>query len=73
MRDAIKILIILGMIFGFWAIYPLVVGIVALKKFEEARTNKELQGIAIITLIFCSTIAGILMLIISDNDLQKIN
>lgn len=59
MKTAAKVLIILSMICGFWAIFPLVLGIIALKKMNEGTMDTTW---AIIVLIFVSPIAGILLL-----------
>ncbi len=69
MKTAAKVFIILGMIFGFWTILPLIFGIIALKKLKTATTKQELTTTAILTLLFCSLIGGILMLCIKDEDL----
>ena len=71
MKLACKILIIISMAVGFWFIAPVVVGIVALSKLDQAKTKDELTGVAICTLLLCNTIAGILMLCITDEELQK--
>lgn len=48
----------------------IIVGIIALYKLNKAKTKKELTVIAIITLIFCNLISGILMLCLKDEDLN---
>ena len=73
MKTAAKVFIILSMIFLFYLIFPLVVGIIALKKLKTATSKSELTVIAIITLLFCNTIAGILMLCLSEKDLAPAN
>ena len=70
MKTAIKVLTIIGMVVGCWWIVPIIVGIFVLKKLEEAKTKSELTTMAILNLLFCNTIAGILMLCIKDEDLQ---
>ena len=69
MKTTIKVFIILGMIFAFYLIFPIVVGIFALKALNEARNAKDLTTMGVLTLIFCNAIAGILMLLIKDEDL----
>lgn len=73
MKTAAKVFIIIGMVFGAIAIFPLVVGAIALGKLGTAQNKNELTTIAILTLIFCSPIAGILMLCMSDDDLSGAN
>jgi len=70
MKTAAKVLIIISMVCGFWMIIPLIVGAIALKKLNTASSKNELTGIAVCTLLFCSLIAGILMLCLKDEDLQ---
>ena len=68
MKTAAKVFIIIGMISGFAAISPLIVGSIALTKLDEAEDSADIIGIAILTILFCSPIAGILMLCLSDDD-----
>ena len=59
MKKIAKIFIIIGMICGAIAIFPLVLGIIALKKMENGEMT---TGWKIIVLLFVNTIAGILLL-----------
>lgn len=68
MKNVAQVFIILGMVSGFAAIIPLIIGGIALTKLDEAEESADIIGIAILTLIFCSPIAGILMLCLSDDD-----
>jgi hypothetical protein len=68
MKTAAKVFIILGMISGFAAIIPLIVGSIALTKLDEAEDSADIIGIGILTFLFCSPIGGILMLCLSDDD-----
>ena len=69
MKTAAKVFIILGMIFSFYMILPLIFGFIALKKLKTATKRDELTVIAILTLLFCNVIGGILMLCLKDEDL----
>ena len=71
MKTVAQIFIIIGMVVFFWLIVPLVVGIFALKKLKTATNKKELQTMAIVTLLFCNLIGGIAMLMIPDEELAK--
>lgn len=73
MKTAAKVFIIISMVFGAIVIFPIVVGAIALGTLETAKNKDELTTIAILTLIFCSPIAGILMLCMSDDDLSGAN
>lgn len=70
MKTAAKIFTIIGMVFGFWAILPLVFGILSLKKMNEATCKKDLTTMAVLNLLFCNMIGGILMLCLKDEDFQ---
>lgn len=61
MEMAIKIFTIISMVLGFWAILPLVFGIWHLVKMSKGEKLTVLDGI--LSLIFVSPIAGILILI----------
>lgn len=69
MKQATKIFIIVGMVVGALAILPLIFGYLGLKKLEEAKTVKELTNTAILVLIFCSVVGGVMMLCMKDQDL----
>lgn len=71
MKSAAKVFIWIGMISGAIAIFPLVIGILALKKLDEAKTKDELTGWAIATVICCSTLGGIFMLCITEEELDE--
>ena len=71
MKTAAKVFIILGMICGFYTILPLIFGFIALKKLKNATKKDELTVTAILTLIFCSVIGGVLMLCLKDQDLAS--
>ncbi len=60
MKTLAKVFIIIGMITGFWAILPLVFGIIALKKIKE---NTMTTGWKVITLLFVSLLGGIFLLL----------
>lgn len=68
MKTAAKVFIILGMVLQFWMIFPLVLGIFALKKLKNATQKSELTGWAIVTLLCVNTIGGILMLLIPESE-----
>ena len=61
MKTAAKVFIIIGMIVGAIAIFPLVVGIIALNKLNTATKKDDLTVMAILTLLFCSLLGGIFM------------
>lgn len=67
----IKFFIILGMILGAISIFPIIVGAITLNRLNQAEKKEDITGVAICTLIFCSVIAGILMLCMTEDDFVK--
>ncbi len=70
--EPFPLLPILTAIFAFSMIVtipPIIVGPIALYKLNKATTKKELTTIAILTLLFCNMISGILMLCMKDEHL----
>lgn len=59
MKTAAKVFIIIGMITGFWAILPLILGAIALSKLNK---NQMTTGWKVVTLLFVSLIGGVLLL-----------
>jgi hypothetical protein len=70
MKQAAKIFIWLSIVLGFWVILPVVFGLPALKKLDTSKTTAELGSSPILVLLFVNVIAGILMLVMKDADLQ---
>ena len=56
------------LILFFYLIIPLLVGAFALRKLIDAQSKSELTSMAILTLIFCNLIAGILMLCVDERE-----
>lgn len=67
MKTAAKVFIIIGMIFQFFFILPIVFGILALRELDEGKKSTWL-GVCLI--LFCSTLGGVFFLI-SDVDQKK--
>ncbi len=63
MKTLEKVFIILGMIFGCAAIYPIVLGLIVLHKMKEGPLS---TGWKVVTLLFVNLIAGILLLCDKD-------
>ena len=68
MKTAAKVFIIIGMIVGFWMILPLIFGGITLSKMKTATSKSDLTVWAILTLLFCNMIGGILLLCCKDED-----
>ena len=63
MKLLAKIFTIIYMIAGGIAIIPLILGIVALKRLNTAKTRSELLGIGILNILFGNILGGIFILI----------
>ena len=68
MKTLAKVFTILGIIGGAIFIYPLIVGLISLKKMKNATSKADIKVWAIINLIFCSLLGGIFMLLTKDAD-----
>lgn len=73
MKTAAKVFIWIGIIFQFFLIYPIIIGVFALQKLDQAKTKEELQSFGILTLLLCSLLGGIFMLCIKDEELAENN
>ena len=72
MKTLAKVFIIIGMIFQCFLIFPLVLGIIALKKLNAAKCKADFStGWAIVVLLLVNLIAGILLLVMKDEDFAK--
>ncbi len=71
MKTTIKVFIWIGMIFQFFLIFPIIVGVMALKKLDQAKTKEEITGMAGAVLLLVNGVAGILMLVITNQDLNQ--
>ncbi len=71
MKNTARVFIWIGIIVQFFLIYPIVVGVIALQKLNDARKKEEIQTIGILTLLFCNIISGIIMLTMTDKDLSE--
>lgn len=63
MKDIAKIFIIISMVVGICAIYPTVLGAIALKKMKEGPLS---MGWKVVILLCVNTISGILLLVDKD-------
>lgn len=68
MKTAAKVFIIIGMIVGAIGIIPLIFGGITLSKMKTATCKDDITTWAVLTLIFCSMIGGILLLCCKDED-----
>ena len=70
MKTPAKVFIWIGMIIQFFLIYPIILGVLALKKINNATSSNELQTLGIFTTLFCSLLGGVFMLCIKDDELN---
>ena len=71
MKKAAKVFLVLGMIFQFYLIFPIVVGANAIKRINNAKTIDELRGYGIASIICVSVLGGIFMLHIRQEELNN--
>lgn len=70
MKTAAKAFIIIGMVFSAVMIYPIVLGIFALRALDNAKSHSDLTSWGVVTLIFVSLLGGIFMLCVKDEELN---
>ena len=68
MKKAAKVFLILGMVLQAILIYPIILGIFAIKKIDNAQSKNDLTTWGIISIFFVSTVGGILMLLIPEEE-----
>jgi hypothetical protein len=65
----IKFFIVIDMIFGFFFIWPVIIGSIALKRVRTATSRSQIGAMGWIVFIFLSWPAGLLMLFLTDKHL----
>lgn len=71
MKKAAKIFLILGMVFQFYLIFPIVLGVIAIKKLEDEKsTDEDIRLWGILSLFLVSTLGGVFMLLIKPEELD---
>lgn len=70
MKTAARVFIIISCVLGFFLIFPLVIGIIALRRIDNPVSKEDTITIAILTMIFCSLPGGIFMLL-GDDDVRN--
>ena len=73
MKTCVKVLIWVGMIIQFYMIYPIVFGILALKKLDSFKDRDELIKYSVLTMVFCSLAGGIVMLFMNEEGKPSTN
>ena len=70
MKTAAKVLLIIGMVCTFYLIYPIILGIYAYKMIDNAKKKEDLMLWGILSIFFVSTLGGVFMLLIPDNEMN---
>ena len=73
MRKAAKVFLIIGMIYSFVLVFPIIIGSIAINRLNTAKKREELTGIGVAALLLVSTLGGIFMLCVSQEELDKAN
>lgn len=69
MKKAAKVFLIIGMVFSFYLIFPIVLGVIAYKKLDEGASKEDIQLWGILSMFFVSPIGGLFMLLLKPEDL----
>jgi len=69
MKKAAKVFLIIGMVFSFYLIFPIVLGGIAIKKLDEGTSKEDIQLWGILSLFFVSLLGGLFMLLLKPEDL----
>ncbi|MBQ8216242.1 MAG: hypothetical protein IJZ33_08270 [Clostridia bacterium] len=68
MKKAAKIFTIISIVLCIFNIVTPIIGFITLSKMKKATCKKDLTLWAILNIIFCNPIGGILMLCLKDSD-----
>lgn len=72
MKTVAKVFIIIGMVLQCLMIYPVIVGAIVLSKLKKATSKADFGiGWGIVTILFVNVIAGIILLVMKDEDFAK--
>ena len=69
MKKAAKVFLIIGMVFQFFLIYPIILGALAIKKLNSAKTTDDLMAWGIVSILFVSILGGAFMLCVKQEEL----
>ena len=69
MRKAAKVFLVIGMILGFYMIFPIILGSITIRKLNTASSRDELRPWGIISILFVSVLGGIFVLSVRDDEL----
>lgn len=73
MKTAAKVFIIIGMVFQFYMIFPIVFGVIILKKLNKAQKPEDISTLwKVLTLLLVNIIGGILLFCLKDTDFAPV-
>lgn len=58
----VKVFLIIGMVLTFYLIFPIVLGVMTIKKIHSSNDPEEIRNWGIISLIFVNFVGGVLIL-----------
>ena len=73
MKMAAKVFLIIGMVFTFYLIFPIIVGVNAINRLNTAKTVEDLKGYGIASILCVSVLGGIFMLFVRQEELDDNN
>lgn len=68
MKKAARIFLIIGMVLTFYLVFPVVFGIIAIRKLDYGATKEELTLWGVLSVFFVSTLGGMLMLLMDPKE-----
>lgn len=71
MKKAAKVFLIIGMIYSFYLVFPVIVGVKTINRLKIAKSRDELIGWGIASIICVSIIGGIFVLSIPDREFNN--
>jgi hypothetical protein len=73
MKTAAKVFLIIGMILTFYLIFPVIIGVIAIRKLDNAKSKDDLILWGILSLFFVSRLGGLFMLLVPEDELNTQN
>lgn len=70
MKTAAKVFLILGMILTFYLIFPVIIGVITIRKLDNAKSKDELILWGILSMFFVSRLGGLFTLLVPEDELQ---
>ena len=71
MKKAATVFLIIGMVLTCYMVFPVVIGALAIKHLNKAKTTDELKVWGILSVFFVSTLGGVFMLCVRQSELDN--